>query len=54
MMDGACTKTLAPLEKRCTHLVTAKYACHGLDLMLEKLVAKVVKKLKRNKSGHLV
>ena len=36
VMDRPCTKALAILEKLLTHLVTAKCACHGLDLMLEK------------------
>ena len=37
VMDGACTKALALLEKRLRHLITTKCVCHGLDLMLEKL-----------------
>ena len=49
VMDGACTKALALLEKRLTHLVTATCACHCLDLMLEK----IQRKQNRSKSGHL-
>ena len=48
VMDGACSKALALLEQRSTHLITSKCACHGLDLMLEKLCGQSGEKTKRN------
>ena len=48
VMDGACSKALAQLEERSPHLITSKCACHGLDLMLEKLCGQSGEKTKRN------
>ena len=47
VMDRPCTKALAILEKLLTHLVTAKCACHGLDLMLEKIFGQSREKTKK-------
>ena len=37
VMDGACKRALTLLEQRFTNLIAVPCACHGLDLMLEKL-----------------